>query len=115
MPPPTTPSFVAPPSNIAGSTNQIGTVTITDNAGNVIKMERLVINSPTGDIVAAVDSSGGLAVNLANDSLGASESTYIRRLLELLLVEIQVLNANFVAANPGQQYISTKDVAEVTQ
>jgi hypothetical protein len=109
------PSFVAPPSNIAGSSNQIGTVSFTDAAGNAIKVERVVINSPVGDVVASVDASGGLSVNLQTDSMGASESTAIRRLLELLLVEIQVLNANFVAANPGQQYISTKDVAEVTQ
>lgn len=114
MPNPT-PSFVAPPSNIAGSTNQIGTVTITDNSGNVIKMERVVINSPTGDVVSPVDILGGLSVNLATDSLGASESTYIRRLLEQVLTELQTLNANFIAANPGQHYISPKDAAEVTQ
>jgi cob(I)alamin adenosyltransferase len=115
MPIPAVPSFVAPPSNIAGSSNQIGTVTITDLAGNVIKMERVVINSPTVDAVAAVDILGGLSVNLATDSLGASESTKIRQMLESILLELQTLNANFIAANPGQQYISPKDTAEVTQ
>ncbi len=109
------PSFIAPPSNIAGSTNQVGTVTFTDASGNVVQVERVVINSPTGDVIAAVDVSGGLSANLQTDSFGASESTIMRKLLENLLVEIQILNANFVEANPGHQYLSARDVTEVTQ
>lgn len=95
------PSFVAPPSNIAGSANQIGTVTFLDAAGNQIKVERIVVNSPNGDVVAYVDPSGGLSVNVQQDAAGMSEMTQCRRLLEALLLEMQSFNANFLSANPG--------------
>lgn len=90
------PSFIAPPSNIAGSANQVGTVTLTDALGNIIKVERVVINSATGDVIAPVDAVGGLGVNLQQDSFSASESTQMRRLLELILLELMTFNSNFL-------------------
>lgn len=85
-------SYIAPPSNIVGSPNRVGTVIITDSAGRVVHIQKIALSDPTSDVQAAVDSMGGLQVYIAQDAMGASEGTLIRRLLEQIHEQLKQLN-----------------------
>jgi hypothetical protein len=112
MPVPPVPSFVSPPSNIVGSTNQIGTITITDAAGNLVKVGRAVINSASGDVVVGVDSAGNLTVGLSQEISTYSELVHIRRLLVEVVAQLRMTNS-LMAFMFGQENIEAGIISDL--
>ncbi len=74
--------------------HKVATTQVTDALGNNVDLQRVVLNDPLVDTQqATVGAANELHVAVFQDPMGISEGTQIRRLLENILIQLMMQNA----------------------